>query len=316
MNYKKIIAAAALVIAASTCQAMEETKYPIRSHLGQINAPDHAFLMNLISNSTLEKACADIRTLAHTNAYYYQLLNTPYNTRVLIKELAQRYTNNDVAKAARELNTGAVLPMLCEKSLAIAPQISEKQLNTPENYFSLLPSELRHLVHSIYQQGETKKEILKTTQDYIQRNIIKDDFNTIEEFASTLDSYETDRKVALLAAAQLLDTKKSKLWIELIKPLESEKVAANFIRGKLYTQELQNKEEGLKLLEYTAVQYDNKPARQEAQDFLYSLGYKKYAPSKEESKPSSSQRTETHQFYCRDCGAWFSERHQASISWL
>ncbi len=307
MNYKKIIAVAALVIAASTCIAMEEIKYPIRSHSGQIDAPDHAFLMNLISNSTLEKACADIRTLAHTNEYYYQLLNTPYNTRVLIKELAQRYTNNDVAKAARELNTGAVLPILCEKTLTIAPQISEKQLNRAENYFSLLPTEIRNLVISTCQRGQTKKEILKTTQDYIQRNIIPNNFNTIEEFASILDGYETNRKAALLAAAQLLDTKKSKLWIELIKPSESEKVAANFIRGKLYIKELKNQEEGLRLLEYTAVQYDNKPVRQEAQDFLYSLDqlkYKKYAPEKT-----------VPEYFCKTCKFSTNKQHLHSLGW-
>lgn len=264
MNFKQLLAGIALITLVTTfCHGMEKTppsmekkQYLIKSETGKPDAIAHKLIMDLISNTTLEQACKNIHALAHTNGHLHNLLNTEYNTNILVRELAARYTS--AIHAAEALKTTGAAQCLLKNLNLINSHEALSIIRDENSYFSLLPDDLMRECIQFSMHKQSIPQLIEFLQTYAKARVISDNFRLIRYLATRFSFYKANREASHILAAQLLNTAKSTQWLALLKPEAKDLMAARYYYGNLLLYEFQDSQKAREILEKITKQDSNK----------------------------------------------------------
>lgn len=260
MNSTKFILALAISFTVFTSKAMApNVMKTIDGHDASIT---DKIIKTVASSSTLEQACKDIRALANTNKEMKQFLNSPYNTNVIIRELAALYTSGKVVNVAEMLKTRGACQVLYDNLKLVNPNELLSANRNDFTYFSLLPEDI---FRKVINQRIDKLSYEQLIQFFTNNpTIVKDNFRLLYYVAQKAPLFRSNQQAALIGTAQVLNTKESRRWLASITPSPKDAVGIDFCVATMLIDQHQYKE-AHSVLEEMAKQNINPSIKAEAQ---------------------------------------------------
>lgn len=221
-------------------KAMEPTQHVMKTADGHSATITDKIIKLVVDSSSLEQACKDIRSLAHTNKELQNFLNSRYNTLILIKELAAAYTNNNPIVAMEALKTREAAKILLHNTHLLRPSELVPANPNSDSYFSLLPQDIFRNVINLKMAELSYDELIKFFTN--KPKLIKDNFRLIYFVAQKHELFKSDNYASLICTARLLDTPGSRWWLAQINPTKIDSfkadihVANHFLSQKQYNK--------------------------------------------------------------------------------
>ena len=221
----------AILIASSTLSLQAMAPQVLKTPDGHRAPITDTIIKAVVNSSNLEQACKDIRTLTRTSKELRTLLNTPYNTTVLIKELAANHTNGKAVIVAEELKTHGAAQALYDNHHLVNPNELLTAKRDSTGFLSLLPEEIFRVILNQTTHDLSFEKLL----EFFSSNpaLVKDNFRLLYFVAQKSSLFKANVQAALIATAQLLNTKPSKQWANSIKPKSYDAAEADFFIAKM-----------------------------------------------------------------------------------